>query len=432
MRTAHLFRRRARAPVLALALLFMTGCEGLFDITNPGELLDEDLDDMALIPVLVTGLSSDFSDLVDGLALDVARATDELAGTGSYTDTGLFRRGILDPDEVEGNWEQAHEARWMAELHLERIGELIPETFDGNRYVARSFVFMGLAERTLGENYCEVSFDGGPAVPRDSAFTRSVTALTDALSHADTIPDLAMAAHGGLAQAYVGLGDWGMALQHAAMVDTDFEFVAFYDENDDSNTVWDETHGRPEASVFMSLAGSFDPPDPRAPYTKCGVFQDGEVVDTGAGCESTQGADGTNPHWRQEKYDTENADIPAIKGTEMRLIEAEAALLNGDLGLFTDKINVVRAFYGLDEIAVPTQAGALEFPNAGNDAWSILDRERYLTLWLEGRRLWDLDRWDHPFLYGGGVVYEPAESMRDRCMPIPTSECRVNENIPCG
>ena len=38
--------------------------------------------------------------------------------------------------------------------------------------------------------------------------------------------------------------------------------------------------------------------------------------------------------------------------------------------------------------------------------WDILDRERHLTLWLEGRRLWDLHRWNHPHLNGGGVVYE--------------------------
>ncbi len=433
MRMPHEFRSGNVAPILAFTLLFAAGCDsGLFDITNPGQILDEDLNDPAMIPVLVTGLSSDFSDIVDGLALDVARVSDELAGTGSYTDTGLFRRGILDPDQVENPWEQAHEARWMAEIHIARIQELIPETFDGNRHVSRSFVFQGLSERILGENYCQVSYDGGAAQPRATAFEHAVTAFDNALSHADTLPDLAMAAHGGLAQAYLALGDWAMALQHAALVVTDFEFVAFYDSNDDTNEVWAETHNRPEASAFMALAGSFDPPDVRAPYTKCGVFEDGEVVDTGAGCRNAQGADGTNPHWRQEKYDSRNADIPVIKGVEMRLIEAEAALRDDDLVTFTDRINVVRAFYGLAGIAQPAAAGALEYPNAGDDGWSILDRERHLTLWLEGRRLFDLDRWNHPFLDGGGVVYSPDGPTRDRCMPIPTSECRVNENIPCS
>ncbi|MGH7698955.1 MAG: RagB/SusD family nutrient uptake outer membrane protein [Gemmatimonadales bacterium] len=431
MRHASIFRRGACAALLALTSLAAAGCGGLFDIENPGEILDDDLNDPDLIPVILTGLSSDFSDIVDQLALDVGRSSDEMAGTGSYTATGLFRRGILDPDEVEYEWEQAHEARWMAEIHLERIRNLIPDTFDGSRHVARAYLFMGHANRILGDNYCEVSYDGGPLVPRDSAFRRAITAFNDVLAHADTSPDLATAAHGGLAQAYLGLGDWAQATQHAAMVATDFEFVALYDDNDDDNQVWVETHGRPEMSAFMTLAGSYDPPEVRAPYTACGVYDaNGNVVSTGAGCPA-QGADGQNPHWRQEKYSSVNDDIPVVKGAEMRLIEAEAALRAGDLTTFTGRINDVLTFYGLGPISEPASAGALEYPNAYDDAWSILDRERHLTLWVEGRRQWDLERWDHPFLQGGGIIYT-GEAQRDRCRPIPTSECVVNENIPCS
>lgn len=224
MKHAEIFRRRVYAPFLALAVLFTGGCEGVFDIENPGEILDDDLNESGLIPVISTGLSSDFSDIMDGLALDVARSSDEMAGTGSYTSTGLFRRGIIDPDQVNGEWEQAHEARWMAEIHIERIQNLIPDAFENNWHVARAYVFMGLSHRVLGENYCQVTYDGGPAVSRDEAFTRALTALNDALAHADTAPEIALAAHGGLAQAYVGLGDWDQAVQHASMVPTDFEF----------------------------------------------------------------------------------------------------------------------------------------------------------------------------------------------------------------
>jgi len=112
------------------------------------------------------------------------------------------------------------------------------------------------------------------------------------------------------------------------------------------------------------------------------------------------------------------------------VIQAEAALLNGDLGEFTTQINRLRAIWDLDPIAQPASAGALEYPNAYDDAWSILDGERMLTLWLEGRRLWDLHRWDHPFLDGGTVVW-PGEPRRDSCLPVPAGECRVNPNFTC-
>ena len=61
--------------------------------------------------------------------------------------------------------------------------------------------------------------------------------------------------------------------------------------------------------------------------------------------------------------------------------------------------------------------------------WDILDRERHLTLWLEGRRLWDLHRWDHPHLDGGGVVYKATVARRASCMPIALDECQVNEKV---
>jgi hypothetical protein len=93
-------------------------------------------------------------------------------------------------------------------------------------------------------------------------------------------------------------------------------------------------------------------------------------------------------------------------------------------------INRVRDLYDLDPIDEPASAGALEYPNAYDDGWSILDGERHLTLWLEGRRLWDLHRWDHPFLDGGTVVWQ-SDPQRDSCMPVPSGECRVNPNFTC-
>ena len=139
-------------------------------------------------------------------------------------------------------------------------------------------------------------------------------------------------------------------------------------------------------------------------------------------------------HFRQEKYPTKNDDIPVVKGTDMRLLEAENALMNGDLAGAMAKINEVRAFHGLGAL-VATTVGSIT-GGAGGGAhptsmtgWDILDRERHLTNWLEGRRLWDLHRWNHPHLDGGGVVYFATVARRASCFPISDDECQVNENI---
>ena len=76
--------------------------------------------------------------------------------------------------------------------------------------------------------------------------------------------------------------------------------------------------------------------------------------------------------------------------------------------------------------------GAVTFPadeTNMTDALQILDRERYATLWMEGRRLFDLDRWDSPFLNGGWIVGSAALTNRLRCMPIPKIECQLNPNL---
>jgi tetratricopeptide (TPR) repeat protein len=410
---------------IPLAVLTLAGCGDLFDIENPGEILDSDLDDTDLISVLIVGLSSDVSDFVDNNAFDVARLTDEMAGSGSYADTGYFRTGEAKQDEVNGTWEQAHEAIWMAELHIERIqGLLEPAAFSASDYVARAYVFQGISHRTLGETYCQVVYsarDGseyGDLQDHSVAFDKALVSYNNALDYGSGEYDAA--AHAGLAQTYAALGDWSQAASHAAMVPDDHRFDIFYDINDNANIVYDETHDRHEMSAFGTWAGAQDPQDPRAPFTKC---EDG-------GCPNAKGADGVTTMWRQEWYLDEDDEIPASTGEEMRLIRAEAALRSGDLGTFTTHINAVRAMYGLSAIAQPATAGALEYPNAYDDGWSILDGERHLTLWLEGRRLWDLHRWDHPFLNGGTVVWSGIPR-RDSCMPVPSGECRSNPNFTC-
>ena len=424
MRIACMFRRGAWAPLTVL--LFLTaGCGDLFDVENPGEILDTDLNDPALIPVLITGLSSDVSDFMDDAAFDGARLSDELAGSGSYADTGYFRVGWAEQDEVNNLWEQTHEAAWMAELHIARIETLLePGEFTGSDYVGRAYVFEGIAHRTLGENYCQVVYsdpdDYGDLQPRSVAFDKAVSAFTNALSHGT---EFQTAAHAGLASAYSALGNWSQAVSEARLVPDDFVFNIYFDINDNENEVYDETHDRHEMSAYGTYAGGFEPSDPRAPVTHCDQ-------EPGA-CPNDQGADGITIMWRQEKYDDGGSEIPGLTGKEARLIEAEAALRSGDLAEFTTQINKVRTLYDIPSITAPATAGALEYPNAFDDGWSILDGERHLTLWLEGRRMWDLHRWDHPFLNGGTVVWE-GEPRRDSCMPVPAGECRVNPNFTCS
>ena len=108
----------------------------------------------------------------------------------------------------------------------------------------------------------------------------------------------------------------------------------------------------------------------------------------------------------------------------MRLVEAEAALRDGDMGAAVGKINEVRAFAGVDPVA----------PSSMDEAWALLKRERGIDLWLEGRRLGDLRRWEES---GTPGALDPKEMMgeasylqaQDLCFPVSKAERDQNPNI---
>lgn len=330
-------------------------------------------------------------------------------------------------------------------------------------------------------------FDPSHTVPGDSAFRRSVFDMQMALEVAEAAvaageptPDgdpifdpqnLVYKAHGGIAQAALALGDWDLAVQHASQVPDDF--IAYEHQNPEveSNGFWvNMLGGGDDYTLWNTPVVTRWPDDPRAPWVKCGEWTDGvehtthgssgQIQRTGAcqsGGSAQRGSGGSNefraesntiPLYASLKWSVEaplrpngglerDADVPMVKGAEMRLIEAEAALRDGNLAEFKNQVDRARAVYGLDPIPMPETAGSLEFPNAEDDAWSILDRERYLTMHLEGRRLFDLRRWDHPWFQANYAMTDRlyddygAVLPRSQCYPVADIECDANHQLVC-
>jgi hypothetical protein len=451
-------------PALVAGALMLSGCD--LEVLNPGAILDEDLNTPELMPIVVNGVSAEFNDVMDNASFDIVRLTDDLAGTGSYFATGQYRLGRYDEEDSGTQWEQTHEAAWAAGEAWDRLQNVLGASANSDVNAAKLFALMGHAHRMLGEQFCFVTYDVGPVQAREAAFDSAIVAFNQAItigaaagSGAD---DWVTLAHAGKAQAYMAKGDWTNAVASAGQVPTDFVYSAIYNSLANDNEVWEESHGRAETGLTGSPAlvwgvnlvtdGTLSPDgvgDERVPYTVCGVYDAvaDENVSTGdcagSGSGAFQGADGLTAHIRQDKFPEEGSDIPVAKGTEMRLIEAEAELMAGDLQGFIDAINEVRQYHNLPDYPLPTDVGEPEYPNvyttvaydettannAAVDAWSILDKERYVTNWLEARRWFDLWRWDHPFIYGGELIGAPAENPRQSCMQIPELECTLNNNL---
>jgi hypothetical protein len=100
----------------------------------------------------------------------------------------------------------------------------------------------------------------------------------------------------------------------------------------------------------------------------------------------------------------------------MRLIEAEVALRAGDVTTAMSRINTVRALVPVPTVTATTAA----------DAWLALDRERHLTLWLEGRRLRDNARLSASGLSSWAVQFMQG---RDDCFPPSINETASNPNL---
>jgi hypothetical protein len=370
------------AAAFILCAFSLSACD--LDVVNPGVISEDALNSPDAIGMVLNGFIGDIENSFSDLALHSALAADELSFSG--TRSWLFNTGQGDMRPEDGSYiyEDLASAVWTATTGTERLAELeaSPEQ------LALANLWKGFIHRMMGENYCAYVFDGGPMLDREEWFNIALASFQAAASGPG---DIGTAARAGQAQALVALGRYSEAATAAAQVPDDFLFEAQYTDQFTSN-VWNETQDQTQATVWETpIAALGENGDPRTPWED----------------EERNGAGGW-PFYRQDKYVDRTDGHPVAKGWEMRLIEAEALLRGNDRAGAMDMINYVRSAFGMPDATATTD----------DEAWAALSHERLVTLWLEGRRLFDLDRFDDPFL-----------SARDHCFPFADSEINSNENL---
>lgn len=405
---------------LVLALAPMAGCGDLLDVDAPGTIADDNLNTENAISGLVVGMSYDLAQAYDEVTQDMALAAGELWHGGSY-DFGDIPRGVIRDDDVNGEWADMQQARWVAEHGILRMQEDMPgfseAEFNRDARVARAYLLAGLSNRLLGEMVCATAIDGGPEQPNTVHFSRAQGQFTEAIriGVAAGADDVVAAAYGARASVRAWQGDWAGAVADAqTLLDAegeDFVYAIAFQQPQPENDLAFETHSRQEFTVYNTIFEDHYG-DPRLPWDT--VFASDGSIQTGN--------DGTTYFFQQNKYESPTDDIPAVKGTEMLILQAEAALRQGAAGIAGAYLlmNQARAAYGMTPL----------IPAATLDgAWDDLHFERAATTWLESRRLWDLRRWYeagasapeyHPFL---------AERPEGRCIPISEEEKRANPNL---
>jgi hypothetical protein len=405
-----------RTSALVASMVALTGC-GMLDVTNPGPQSDESLNSPTAMAGLVTGMSFDLSRAMDATTQETAIMADELFHGGSYANEVFFNQGIVRPDLVNGMWGSMHRARWVAEAGIERMKNVLAEGFSASPLAARAYVYAGLANRMLGELTCNAVFDGGPSEDFRSHFSRAEGQFSEAITIADRLTgairdSLRRVAYGGRASVRAWQGKWTEAAADAQIVPTNYVFNAFFSTNTaaENNDLVFETNNRLEYTVFSTQwAQVFR--DPRVPW---------DTVKTSGGAIQN-GQNGRTPMFRQRKFNGLGADIPLVKGTEMLMLRAEAALRANDVPGAMTLINQQRAFYSTTSNPLPALTGI----TTAAQAWPVLQKERGAVLWLENRRFWDLRRWNAE----AAPIKHTYLDSRDKCIPISENEMLSNPNL---
>ena len=408
------FRRRMRPTTLALAAALALGaCGDLFEVDNPVDILEEDLQDPAVLDALSNSAEGAVS-----RAYDLAVQYGELPGDGAIhvsTNQGnlALDRGILAEfnERAEDTYNELAAARWAATEVTRRLEELVDDP-TSNAAVARSYFWDAVARITLADLYEEVPFDGGPPNPPVAVYEMAIDLLQNAanIAQAAEEEDLAAASWGTIARAYRSIhferdGDLSAFQQAAEAARRSLEIAPRFRMDlrfavpGSGNGLFGAWQAEVQYDVMdPEYANRLDPVsgtrDPRIQHSDF------------SGLISTFG----DSIFTQLKYDDRSSDIRASSWQESALILAEYNLLTGDLAQAASYLNMVRTAAGLPDFTATTEA----------EVRDQLLYERSTEFWLELRRWQDMryygiipERWS-PAMQQAGVERRFPVSLRER------------------
>ena len=415
-------------------------------VVNPGPVADADLNVAAASDAIVFGAMRSFNDALGTNGGNfsmcgalIARELYPSGQTGSFACSFQEMFNTLTPAGAS-EFDRGQLARWLAENAVARIMATRGDSFSTYANAAPILLYVGYANRLLGENLCQTVIDGGPLLAFTIHFARAESAFTAALAIAQAQKNATYtsAAYAGRASVRIWLKNWSGAAADAAQVPIGFVYATPYNTIDQtqSNSIAVATTDqvRRNFSLWNTFYGdNFDQfADPRTPYRKFPATPSkvglGSVPDLGDGL----GPVGAVQYYQQRKYIPDpttglsNAPINLSSGHEAQLIIAESDLRNGDVAGAMTIVNSLRTIAGvkLRNTAVTSDS-----------AWTYMKLEKLIELWLQGRAVGERRRWfgDGPDPAAPGSL--PAHlSMtdrtgKDRCWPISLTEASTNPHL---
>lgn len=414
MITSNAMRKTAGA-VLALAVIATTACSDFLEVEDPGRFTDEALNDPNALRAVANGVEGDLMGAYDDYATFSGLMTDELQHTGTWAQWEDMDRGRQGP--LIGTDNGVHssflQSRTAAQKAQERFTTVMKDSANRTLLMARAVATEAWANLLLGMHACENPVGpNGAIVPDIESFKAAIPLMTKAADIAKSArsTDYERFAIAGRARANLFAGNLAAAAADAALIPTDFVFNAKYSETGTGNSIVSFAH-------FSRLkAGGLDPIHQSKVDTIAGFMRDPYTAEHDRRLPFTRrgnGADNVKRFYNQEKWKTLADDIRMASGKEMRLIEAEVLMKQGNLAGAIEKINVVRAAAGL-------RAHATTGLTAANVQEKLL-WERFAELYLEGHRMHDLARFN--------LVGPILGTGRATKFPMNATELQLNPNV---
>ncbi len=418
-------RNRFWLLAASISSLALGACD--FDVTNPGPVQDDFLDDREAHRALVEGARMGVSLSLRLNAFYTAETSIEFFHVGTST---VPRLPIISGNLGEGapsSWNATQQSRWVAEDAVRRMEEAVGAEVSTYAPAAEASLWAGYANRIAGDMMCDAVVDGGAPEPFSVYYERALTHFTRAIEIAGAagLATTATAATAGRADIRAKLGDWAGAVSDASQVPNDFVFQAEYysDIQDNHNRIaWSNANPGRTWSVYSTYYEDYylQTGDPRVAWGRDKDFPFGDTSIRGE----------RFPWWFGLKYTSVDDNKNLSSGREMRLLEAESELRAGNWEAGLGQVNALRGTVTAVDSLSGGQAQPIPAWEASNaeEAWSALKRERGIELWLEGRRLPDLRRW---ILEGTPGEMEDMTG-RYLCFPISDAERETNPNVPMG
>lgn len=395
-------------------IVALSACE--LEVTNPGPVQADALDDPKALTSVVNGAGRDLAEAINWTAYTggaVAREIFPGGSTGSFGITPRQQAGKLADDDDDTHWNFSQRARWTAEDAVARAKTVLGAAAANNVNVAQALIWAGYANRHLGENFCEGVINGGAPQASTVYLERAEANFTEAIAVAGAASNanLVSAATAGRASVRLLRNNLAGAATDAAAIANAFVYRMpyFTTDLDQYNRIYWASANQPYRAhtVWNTFYDSYRKTtrDPRVPFDSSATQLVGDAA---------VGNLGRVRWYFQTKYPAQSSPINLATGWEMRLIEAEVKLVAGDVPGAMTLLNAHRIALGL----APWTAANV------TDAWTALKRERGIELWLESRRLGDLRRW--AALARPGTTDDMTG--RDLCFATPLSEKQTNPN----